>query len=403
MRVRHTPHPLPAFPVYSSAFLSSNELVLGGGGGASKSGIKNKLRLYNIKDDRTIDLIDELELAQGEDAPMSMAAHPETKTIVCGVNSPLELLEKGQNENCRVYGVKDAKLGLINTYGSLTAGSVEDYQKVTVISPDGKLVLVAGSNDFSLLSYPSLAPVVQSISTGKDDIYDATFSATTLVVTTTANLLVYALPKASNSRPQSPSKGKKKGKQKAQPLPDLEILRTVELPASLGGVSGSTFRAARYHPYDESVLYTVTNTLPLRSRKKSSSRQAFICKWSTESWTVSKVRKVGDRGLTCFDISPNGKLLGYGSSDYSTGLLDSTTLSPVVTILKAHDFPPTTLRFNPTSTLFISGSADNSVRVVTVPESIAGSSWSLFVLLLLALLVILVAIGAQKYITSTGA
>lgn len=43
MRARHTPHALPAFPVYSSAFLSDNELVLGGGGGASRSGIKNKL------------------------------------------------------------------------------------------------------------------------------------------------------------------------------------------------------------------------------------------------------------------------------------------------------------------------------------------------------------------------
>jgi hypothetical protein len=43
MRARHEPHSLPAFPVYSSSFLSSNELVLGGGGGASRSGIKNKL------------------------------------------------------------------------------------------------------------------------------------------------------------------------------------------------------------------------------------------------------------------------------------------------------------------------------------------------------------------------
>lgn len=43
MRVLHNNHQLPAFPVYSSAFLSENELVVGGGGGATKSGIKNKL------------------------------------------------------------------------------------------------------------------------------------------------------------------------------------------------------------------------------------------------------------------------------------------------------------------------------------------------------------------------
>jgi hypothetical protein len=43
MRPRHTPHSLPAFPVYSCAFLSPDAFVLGGGGGASRSGIKNKL------------------------------------------------------------------------------------------------------------------------------------------------------------------------------------------------------------------------------------------------------------------------------------------------------------------------------------------------------------------------
>lgn len=43
MRPKHTQHTLSTFPVYSSAFLSPTQLVLGGGGGASKTGIKNKI------------------------------------------------------------------------------------------------------------------------------------------------------------------------------------------------------------------------------------------------------------------------------------------------------------------------------------------------------------------------
>lgn len=43
MRAKHVHHELPTFPIYSAAFVSSNELVLGGGGGASKTGIKNKV------------------------------------------------------------------------------------------------------------------------------------------------------------------------------------------------------------------------------------------------------------------------------------------------------------------------------------------------------------------------
>lgn len=43
MRAQHTAHPLPAYPVYSCTFIADDLLVAGGGGGASRSGIKNKL------------------------------------------------------------------------------------------------------------------------------------------------------------------------------------------------------------------------------------------------------------------------------------------------------------------------------------------------------------------------
>lgn len=47
MRAQHVPHALPSFPVYSIGFISDDKVAVGGGGGASKSGIKNKLvRLY---------------------------------------------------------------------------------------------------------------------------------------------------------------------------------------------------------------------------------------------------------------------------------------------------------------------------------------------------------------------
>jgi prolactin regulatory element-binding protein len=39
-----------------------------------------------------------------------------------------------------------------------------------------------------------------------------------------------------------------------------------------------------------------------------------------------------------------------------------------MTILKAHDFPSTCLKFNPGSTILVSGSADNSIRVIKVPS-----------------------------------
>ncbi|PSR73491.1 hypothetical protein PHLCEN_2v10783 [Hermanssonia centrifuga] len=320
MRTKHTAHSLPSFPIYSSAFVSANELILGGGGGQSRSGIKNKLRLYRVESDTVLELVDELELDKGEDAPMSMAGYPETKQLVCGVNSSAEALKTGENQNCR------------------------RFIKVTVLSPDGRLLAAAGN---------------------KDQTADGTTE-------------------------------KKAGKQKEVALPKLDLVKTVDRPTLPGQDGGSSFRSARYHPLDSKVLYTVVNAVPPRNRTKNSPRRAFVCKWNTEKWEVAKLRKVGDRGLTCFDVSANGKFLAFGSSDYTVGILDSQTLAPLLTILKAHEFPPTTLRFNPTSNLLMSGSADNTVRIVTIPDHLAGASWSSWIIVIVTLLVILFAIIAQQ-------
>lgn len=43
---------------------------------------------------------------------------------------------------------------------------------------------------------------------------------------------------------------------------------------------------------------------------------------------------------------------------------------PLLSILKSHEFPPTVLKFNPTSRLLISGSADNTVRLIAVPDGL---------------------------------
>ncbi|KAI0370159.1 WD40 repeat-like protein [Pilatotrama ljubarskyi] len=389
MRTKHTSHPLPSFPVYSSAFVSPHEFVLGGGGGQSKTGIKNKLRLYHADGDKKLDLVHELELASGEDAPMSMAAHPQREEIVCGINSSQDALQSGQNQNCRVYEVKENKITQSTTRSTLTLSSVDDdYQRVTVFSPNGRYLAVGGTHDLSVLEYPTLDPAASPVHVDKGEIFDATFSSTTLVVASTVNLYVYALPSEGDGDVLEERK-------QAQPAA-LKLMETVERPELPGKDAGSSFRAARYHPHDEKVLYTVMNTVPPRTRTKSSPRNAFICKWDTKTWKVSTKRKVSDRQVTCFDVSPDGKLLAFGSSDLTVGVIDAQTLAPLLTILKAHDFPPTTLRFNLTSDMLISGSADNTVRIVTIPPNLGSTSWSTWILVVVALLVALFAILAQQ-------
>lgn len=380
MRARHTAHATPTFPVYSAVFLSPEELVLGGGGGASKTGIKNKLRLYHVDEFFSLQLADELQLEVGEDAPMSMAIHPSGSSFVCGINSTAEKVEKGENLNCRVFAVSDDdKIKFVSSVGTL-GKDLDDFQRVTVFSPDGAYLAAAGGKELSVLTFPELVSTKAHVDQG--EIYDAAFSETTLVVATTVNLLVYNLPAS------------KKGKEKENSVLTLEDPTVIERPKLPGGETG-TFRVARYHPHTSRIFYTVINTTPPRGAK-SSQRKAYIIRWNVDQWKTERIKKVGVKGLTAFDVSDNGKWIAYGSSDCSVGLLDAFTLAPLLSILKSHEFPPTVLKFNPTSRLLISGSADNTVRLIAIPDGLGdSSSWSYVLLIILALFIVLFAIACQ--------
>ncbi|EIW82197.1 hypothetical protein CONPUDRAFT_153085 [Coniophora puteana RWD-64-598 SS2] len=426
MRVQHTSHSFPAFPVFSSAFVADNELVVGGGGGASRTGIKNRLRLYRVSDDRNLDLLGERELDKDEDAPMSMAALQKNKTFVCGINSSAQKISTGQNDNCRVFAIEGAE------------HTEDDYQKVAVLSPDGTLVAVAGERDFALLSYPLLNPVASPIHLANGGIYDSSFTDDRVILVTSQNILVYALPDpvSSTSPPPSPSpnsKSKKKGKQKNKSSPtassssslspngassssststaELELLQTLGVPALPTTPKGSTviFRAARFRPGAPDTLHAVLNvTLPRAPRAKVAKRQTYVGVWklkkkgegekedSGEVWEMVKNRKVGEGAATCFDVSADGKFFGLGFQDYSVGVFDSQSLLPLCSVLKAHEFAITTLRFSPTSRLLVSASADNTLRVISIPENLGQQTWTMTIIIILTVIIILLAMALAK-------
>ncbi|KIJ20119.1 hypothetical protein PAXINDRAFT_68481 [Paxillus involutus ATCC 200175] len=391
MRAPHTAHPFPAFPVYSCAFVADDQFVAGGGGGASRTGIKNKLRLFRVSDDRQLNILSELELEKDEDAPMSMASHIESRTLVCGINSSAAKLEKGVNENCRKFSISGDEHKQLVTRGTLPSRNAEDYQRVTVLSPDGRFLAVAGEHDFSLLAYDTLSPICHPIHVTNGEIYDATFSSSHVVLATSSSISFYALPTFSAADIEKSPRPKKKGKHTSGPplsgpstsLQELKLVKTFDPPSISGVPSGSkiTFRAVRLHPLQQNTLYTVVNvTLPRAPKAKTAKKQAYVQKWkiasSSEDHTfdarMEATRKTCDGNLTCFDVSPDGKLLAFGASDYSLGVLDSITLAPLLSILKAHEFPVTTVRFNPASKLLVSGGVDSSLRVVSISEKLGG-------------------------------
>lgn len=99
-------------------------------------------------------------------------------------------------------------------------------------------------------------------------------------------------------------------------------------------------------------MYSAVNvTLPRVKNEKLAKKRAYILKWKiTEKdgsfdACVETIRKVCDGNLTCLDVryvyffdtcrpagqikfhSSDGRLLAFGASDYSLGVLDSDTLT----------------------------------------------------------------------------
>ena len=104
-------------------------------------------------------------------------------------------------------------------------------------------------------------------------------------------------------------------------------------------------------------MYAVVNvTLPRVKHEKFAKKRAYVLKWKISEKDASldayieTTRKVCDGNLTCFDVrcvrcldtcrpagqvnlhSSDGRLLAFGASDYSLGVLDSNTLAVSETI-----------------------------------------------------------------------
>lgn len=65
------------FPVFCLGFSPNGKLLLGGGGGATKAGVKNTCQLYTLDESTgSLSLVAEQEFSKADDGCMSLAVHP---------------------------------------------------------------------------------------------------------------------------------------------------------------------------------------------------------------------------------------------------------------------------------------------------------------------------------------
>ncbi|ELU45455.1 hypothetical protein AG1IA_00517 [Rhizoctonia solani AG-1 IA] len=339
MRTQHALHTLQAFPVYSLGFVKNDKLLLGGGGGATRSGIKNKL--YDVDETGAkLELLNELELEKDEDAPMSMAIDHGHNSFICGINGSIEKVEAGVNPHCRMAYTRHPPLTMtlhlalsLNAQLSLSKkGTRRPSRSESVTSVCWTNWLTVNAESHSTLegwyspgrrvlrweaiqpiSYPKLDLASEPFTIPSGELFDADFSTD---VTSTTNLYVFS-PSSAPSK-MSPSTAH----------PQLNLVNTIPVPASH---PNSSYRSTRWSPHDSKTAWSIINN----TNGSSKDRRGWVARWSITGlgegeksqgkgeWKVARIAKVATRPITVFDVSQDGKLLAFGSSDLSVGILDS--------------------------------------------------------------------------------
>ncbi|KAJ2720767.1 hypothetical protein GGI07_004406 [Coemansia sp. Benny D115] len=341
------------FPIACITITQASEIVLGGGGGSGRSGVKNKLAVYTISaSTKTFEAVSSLVLSSDEDAPTCVAQHPKDKTLVASVNASKKKIEAGENNNCRLFELKKKSIRPGKSAASVASTNELDYQRCIDVDPHGKLVAGGSTNGtLAVMRYPQLTPAFPFVE-ASGEINDVSFNASGkwLAVATDSELRVVV------SR-------------------DGSAVQSIEKPHTTSGVRAN-FRFARFgrakgtlnafHSTQKSpveltnVLYTVLNT---KSRK-----QAYVALWDTTTWKRLGTRPVCNSVITTMALSNNGKLLAFATASLQIVICDAHSLRVLMRIPGAHAFAITALAFTNDDCYLVSGSADESCHAYVIPD-----------------------------------
>ncbi|KNE64952.1 hypothetical protein AMAG_10617 [Allomyces macrogynus ATCC 38327] len=330
-------------------------IVVGGGGGPGKTGLKNKVCLLDWKDadatlrtDATVDALTaryELCFGTDEDAPWSLAVHPDGTTIAAGVNGPAG---KVPNRNCRILRVSED--GLKETSALTTVGkSADDYQSAAEYSPDGQY-LATGSDEgtFCLFHGPSLTPHPWSPKTYPSKVYTVAFSPSSKHVRITTAKAIHVLSTDSG-----------------------DTLLEITAPA------GRTFRAGRTGA--RGLFYTLINgTKPARSA---------LAVWDFDASPTKPVKTTTLAAKPAVALAVGESAVAVALADCSLVILDAVSLRVLRVVRDAHDVPITSVVV-PERRTVVSATGDGKVKVWRVPEP--STPWNpVLIAVVLAMVVVL--------------
>ncbi|KAK4242564.1 hypothetical protein C8A03DRAFT_11215 [Achaetomium macrosporum] len=135
-----------SYPLYALDFDPEDAdcLVVGGGGGAARSGVGNKVSVLDASREDSLQVVSELELSRDEDSVNTLAVGPRTESSVLfytGINSAEEDLKKGKNEHFRVFAADlpskakaEPKIAELSRSALFSTTDADTYQRLLRIS-----------------------------------------------------------------------------------------------------------------------------------------------------------------------------------------------------------------------------------------------------------------------------
>lgn len=155
------------FPIFTVSCID-DKLLIGGGGGSTKAGVNNTLKLYNTESSISVNY--------KQDAVMAATFHPFDKIILGAVGSVVKIYKVG------------SEFELLNEISVVLPNEYEFVKKL-VFSADGHfLIILVSDGSWLLYEWPSLRKLHDD--SGRIENFDASFindSGNILIVTSGIN------------------------------------------------------------------------------------------------------------------------------------------------------------------------------------------------------------------------
>ncbi|KAG2283291.1 hypothetical protein Bca52824_054511 [Brassica carinata] len=333
----------------SSSSTSRSCIVLAGGGGEGRSGIKNVIVICLVDlDTKSLSEQPLGRIVLGTDLPYRMAVHPRGGGLVCALPN-----------SCKRFGwesiISPREGDQGGEEGEEVINELKDVgqQLALAFNQEGS-VLAAGGEDGTLriFEWPCMKTLLDE-SKAHASVKNLTFSESGKFLVSLGG-----------------------------PLCRVWDVNTSAAIASLSKEKDEMFAYCRFSVDNagNEVLYIAANT----------ERGGSIITWDTTTWKRRRSKLMKNYSISAFNVSADGKLLALGNMEGDVLIIDSTKMKTHQLVKKAHLGLVTALTFSPDSRCLVSVSFDSRAKLTVIektPEK-QGVNWLVMLLLCVLLYVV---------------